>query len=468
MSWRGTLLLLALAAMAAGIVLLARHSGSRAAGSQILRFDPAGTRAIALIEGESCTVISREKGVWNLMAPVADRADPIAVSRLLETAAGSEALDILAANDQKDSVSPDALGLRNPKRILIIDDGKKHALKLGTAGAASGQIYAMVDDDPTIYLLKDEISPLAFRPSGELRDNRLTMLSTEHLEEAGLSRRGGLQELLLRRDRAGWRLERPLSAPADPDAVTRWITPVLSAKIVRWLPESSDPSACGLDSPEAVLTLREEGAPPLHIMIGSPVPEIAGAHYARCENRPGICILRDMDRMLEATPFALRSKKLKPVPMDSVDVISITRGENTLTLTRKQGGSDWICLEKAGKIVPEAMVKAWYSSLAELAATTFEASTPEKLSARGINSPEAMIRLIARLSENTSEENAGDMILAEYSLGARVGGETALREGNAPDLMIFPSGKTAQLTDPLRETSGAPSPTPQGTPEVAH
>jgi hypothetical protein len=467
-SWRGTLLLLVLAAAAAGFLLLNRHTGSRAAGSAILRFDPAETAAIAVIEGESCTVLSRERGVWNLMAPLADRADPNAVSRLLETAASSEALDILPPKDQRDSVSPDALGLKPPKRILIIDDGKKHALKLGTGGAAAGQIYAMVDADPNIYLLKDEISPLAFRPAGEFRDGRLTMLSPEHLEEAALSRSGGLQGLQLRRDRTGWRMEKPLLAAADPEAVTRWITPLLSAKIARWLPESTDPSACGLDSPEAVFTFKEEGGTPLRIMIGSTVPDTPGARFARCENRPGICVLRDMEKAIDVTLASLRSRKLKPVPPDSVDLIRITRGDSTLTLARKAGGGDWICRERDGIIIPETTMQGWFASLADLTATSFEPATPEKIAARRIDRPDAVVRLVARLSENTSEENAGEMILAEYALGLPLGGETALREGSSPDLMILPSEKAALLTELIAKTSGESQPPAEVPSESVH
>lgn len=467
MSWRGTLLLLALAATATAVLLLSRHSGSRAEGSPLMRFDPAQTRTLAILEGEGCTVLSRDGGVWNLVAPLADRADPRILSQLIDAAASAAPTDILPPKDQKDSVSLDALGLRTPKRILIIDDGKKHALKLGTGGAAQDQVYAMVDSDPTVYLIKDEISPLVFRPAGEFRDSRLTMLSTEHLEEAGLSKRGGLQELQLHQDRTGWRMEKPLAAAADSSAVAKWITPVLSAKITRWLPESTDPSTCGLDSPEAVISLREEGGSPLRIMIGSPVPDTPGARYARCENRPGICVLRDMDRALDVTPSSLRSRKLKPVPPDSVDLVRITGGDSILTLSRKKGSGDWICEERNGMILPEAAMQAWFSGLADLTATSFEPATPDRIAARGINRPEAVIRLIARLSENTSEENAGEMILAEYAVGIASGGETALREGTSPDLMIVPTEKSAFLTNLLQETTGATAPAAVRSPSPA-
>ena len=48
------------------------------------------------------------------------------------------------------------------------------------------------------------------------------------------------------------------------------------------------------------------------------------------------------------------------------------------------------------------------------------------------------IRLTAHLSENTAEEAAGDMVLAEYAFGLPKDGVVALREETSPELMIVP------------------------------
>ena len=82
-------------------------------------------------------------------------------------------------------------------------------------------------------------------------------------------------------------------------------------------------------------------------------------------------------------------------------------------------------------------MKGWIAKLQEISASGFEPATPERLEARGLATP-SLIRLIAHLSENTAEEKAGDMVLAEYSFGLPKEGVVALREGNAPDLMILP------------------------------
>ena len=147
------------------------------------------------------------------------------------------------------------------------------------------------------------------------------MLSTDHLEEVTLSRKGGLQELGLTAARQEWRIVTPLSTTADHEAACRWVDSIVGAKIDRWMPGETDPSACGLDAPEAVITLRCGLIEPLRIMLGSETQGSPGSRYATCSDRPGICVLKGINPVLEATPASLRSKTIKRVPIDAVDRI---------------------------------------------------------------------------------------------------------------------------------------------------
>jgi hypothetical protein len=49
------------------------------------------------------------------------------------------------------------------------------------------------------------------------------------------------------------------------------------------------------------------------------------------------------------------------------------------------------------------------------------------------------IRFIAQLTENTAQENAGEVVLADYAFGPVTNNEVALHEGDATDLMILPA-----------------------------
>ena len=210
------------------------------------------------------------------------------------------------------------------------------------------------------------------------------------------------------------------------------------------MPANTDPSACGLDVPEAVITLSSEAGDPLRIMLGSEIPGSTGSRYASCSDRPGICVLKNMGPSLGITPSSLRSRKLTPLPLDAIDRIEFREYGcfgTTHLLSRKKGSADWEWRDTAGGAIqntlPESQVKGWIAKLQEISASGFEPATPERLEARGLATP-SLIRLIAHLSENTAEEKAGDMVLAEYAFGLPKEGVVALREGNAPDLMILP------------------------------
>ena len=446
MSWKGTLLLALLALLAAGLLLFSQRSLTRTGGETLLSFDPEKTERIAIRNARTGgdILLARTNGVWQMQMPLTDRADPSVIRALLGNASGMTALDLLKPSDLKADLTLESLDLKNPKRMLTISSGRQHTLSLGSEGATPGQLYARVDSDPSVYLISSESVALAFRPAEDFRDPRLTALSSDHLEEVALHLKGGMQELRIESGRRGWRIVTPLSATADREATRGWIDSIVSAKITRWMPPDTDPSSCGLDVPEAVITLLPEGGEPLRILLGSQVPGSPGSRYASCSDRPGICVLSNMGAPLRITPSSLRSKKLTPLPLDAVDRIEI-REEGcfgtTHLLSRKKGSADWEWRDNAGGAIQhtlsESQVKGWMTKLQEIPASGFEPATPERLEARGLSSP-SVIRLIAHLSENTAEEAAGDMVLAEYAFGVPKEGVVALQEGTSPDLMIVP------------------------------
>jgi hypothetical protein len=388
------------------------------------------------------------------------------VRKLLEQAASIVPLDHLAPRDLKGSVSPEALELKPPKRILTLRDGRPHTLMIGAEGAAPGQVYARIDNDPSVYLVSGETAALAFAPVSGFRDPRPLPQQPDHLEEIVMTRRGGLQVLKLRRERGVWKIVEPLAAPADATAASSWIGGVLSAKILRWMPGQTDSSSCGLEPPELTLTAREEGGEPSRMEIGSEVPGTPGARFARCPDRPGIFVLDNASDLTGISPSKHRSRQPGIPSPDTVDRIVIGTSTGAIDLRRKPGSDDWEC---RGRIVPAEAVSAWFGRLQGLTATSFEPATPECVMLRGLDFPATSLRLVAHLSENSAEESAGEMVLGEYAFGSDAGGRTALREGKAADLMILSSESVRELlsgpegafTLPLSpDMSAGPRPSP--------
>lgn len=441
MSWRGTLLLILLAGLALGALLFAQRSRTRSAGEPLLIFDPEIAEKISIEEGAGRVDLVKKGEMWRIESPIADRANPEAVQKLLGKASGMEALDQLNRGDLKGNVSLEALGLKQPRKIVTIMAGGRHTTFFGADGAAPGQIYARVDSDRSVYLVPSDMAALAFRPSAEFRDPRITALSPERLEEITLlkNENGVPQQLRLKQTSGGWMIESPIAARADKEIVGKWAASLIGAKVTRWLPDGTDLSACGLDLPAATITAHEEGGDPSTITIGSEVIGEPDNRYAACSDRPGICVLGGISAAIATAPAALRSGKPQAVPLDAVDRIEFSEAEGStpLILARKKGTGDWE-IPGTPEIIPGRKVAAWYGEFSSITALNFEAATPDHLSMRGLNGTPCRVRFIAHLSENTAEEGAGDMVLAQYAFGTPSGGVVAIREGSASDLMIVP------------------------------
>lgn len=456
MSWRGTLLLALLAALGLSLFLLSSRTRTRQPNQPLLGFSPAEVGSLVISESGGVVTLQKSNGVWTLQGDLADRADPNLVRRLLETASGLIPLDTIAPGDLKGEVSLASLGLKKPKHTLTFRNGGTHTLCLGAEGAAKGRLYARLDPGSSVYLIPDEVATLAFRPVQEFRDKRLTALQAEQLREVSLTVDGGLRQLKLRKEPREWMIERPVAARADNEAVTKWLDRLLSAQVTRWMPEGTDPGACGLDTPRAVVTLGQEGTAPVTVTVGSPVPETPDLLFVRCSDRPGICCVSGLTQEIAVTPQTLRSRRLKSVPYDSVDRIEIGDGAALLVLTRKQGTEDWEIRGSPSLSVPGAVVSAWFDRLQQLTAGSFEPATPDRLRSRGLDHPDR-VRLIAHLSENTAEEGAGEIVLAEYSFGTSSGGEVALLEGGSSDLMLLPAESAGLAKEPSAWGSTQPS-----------
>lgn len=442
MSWRGTLLLVVLASLALGILLFAQRSRTRSAGEPLLAFDPEAAEKISIEEGAGRVDLVKKGELWQIEIPVADRANPEAVKALLGKAAGMEALDQLHPRDLKGNVSLEALGLKQPGKIVTIMAHGKHTVSFGADGAAAGQIYARVDSDRSVYLVPADMASVAFRPSAEFRDPRITALTPDRLEEITLlkNEEGVPRQLRLIQTSGAWMIESPITARAKRETVRKWVSSLIGAKVMRWLPDGTDPAACGLDLPTATVTAHEEGREPVTVTIGSEVTGEPGNRYATCSDRPGICILGGIGEAIAITPASLRSGKPQTVALDAVDKIEIggTEGSAPLIITRKKGSGDWEITGGTPVVIPAATVAGWHDKFASITARNFETATPDRLALRGLTGTPRRVRFIAHLSENTAEESAGDMVLAQYVFGIPSDGVVAMREGNSSDLMIVP------------------------------
>ena len=452
MSWKGTLALLILATAALIILFFSGRSHTRSATEPLLNLRPADVSKIIIREGGGEIVLNKQNGTWmvglrSLSNASSDRADTRLIRSILDQAAGITPLDILKPSDLKGNMTLESLDLKIPKRALTFfygRDGTSRTLAFGIEGAAKDQIYTRLDGSKTVYLIPADVVETAFRPVEEFRDPRLTSLDPDRLESINLTKGSAFQCLSLQKGDSGWNLTSPMTSRGNDKAVADWATSLVSSKVDHWMPTGTDPITSGIDPSVIVISAHESGSKsPVTITIGSAVAGSPESHYVSCSDRPGICIVPGLAKILEVTPSALRSRQTKPLRLDAVDKIEIHPREQTnnqsttVILSRKKGSDAWETAGSGTGTLAAVEVSTWFEKLQSLSASTFEPSTPEKLESAGLTHP-VLIRFIAHLSENTAEEAAGDLILAEYAFGTARNGFVSFREGTSSDLMILP------------------------------
>lgn len=448
MTWRGTILFLLGGITAAVLLLLTLRTRTRPADAPLLGIVPAEITAIEIKGSGPLTSLEKHEGVWRITQPLLDQADPGKVARLLVGAADIVPLDKLRSSDLKGALSLEALDLKPVKRSLTFRGRETHTLRIGSEGATPDRLYAQVDSDPSVYLVSSETAALAFQPVNELRSASPLPSRPDQITGLVLRQQGGLRELSLTKKGRHWFIDSPLRTRAQDKAVAEWIHDFLASKIQRWMPAGTEASSCGLDSPEATLTLREEGSEPALLEFGEMVAGSPGCRYARTPGRPGIFVLGGSEPLLSVTPAALRLRHPSPLELDAADRIVIIKGGQTVTLSRKPRSEDWVCVDR---VIPGATLVTWNSRLHDVTASSFETATPDHLAGRGVDptTPStSVIRFVAHLSENSAEEAAGEMLLQELTVGPdSADGTVALREGKSDDLMILSSASVRHLLD---------------------
>src|SRR5439155_986222 len=134
------------------------------------------------------------------------------------------------------------------------------------------------------------------------------------------------REIELKKGDQGWRLVKPVDAPAD-DAVVKGVVNTLAdAEVQRTLDEvPQDPAAFGLDKPSPLVKLSvKSGAEPPPIAVGKNTA-IGGKSYIRKDDEPKVYLTTSsLQYGLNEQPNDLRDKQLVTFQDDDVQRVDIT------------------------------------------------------------------------------------------------------------------------------------------------
>jgi hypothetical protein len=455
---RATIALFVFTVLLLGALVYLRQtvSPSREAASEkryALSFDPAEIDEIDIIRGKETVSLRRENGGWRLTAPVADRADPGAVDRLLLAARFLEVRDREKARDP--SAMPES-GLATPRARLDLRGTGEDRLDVGGPTALPEEIFARVAGRPYVLRVAETVLEPLTAPVASYRDARLTDLLPEGIEKFTVRRADG--EMTVRLERGRWIVEKPVRAPADPRAVHDFLGRLLGLRVTSFAP-APQATAETLPGQTAQLALTPRGGG--EEMAVEIVRETGDGNFiARHTPRDGRFGVDAAGGALlfDISPEALRDRSLGYVDPDTIDRMVI-EGDGRRDVIRRQGDG-WVAGEDA-RPVETARVNRLIESFnaARIASFAPAAATEET----GLDQPDVRLRFYAWLSENTAEEPAGGHVLAGAAFGRTTadGNLFARVEGTGETVIVAPdlAGEIAALAGWPR-----PAPAPEATP----
>jgi len=213
--------------------------------------------------------VAKTDDTWRLTEPVAWPADDYTVRRLLRAAVEGTFHDTLDPGAEGQPALMD-LDLAPPAYRLTLkatvdDEERTESLDIGRKPAIGGGVYVRkAGEDRVVRLEKDDLLTRARQRLQNFRDTSLVDLAREDVVRVTLR----TPEATFRLDRADedadrWVLAKPLSARADPDAVSELLRKAVGLIAADFVQDGvEDFSRYGLAEPRLLLTLYKAGEAP--------------------------------------------------------------------------------------------------------------------------------------------------------------------------------------------------------------
>ena len=403
-------------------------------------FDPEDITQIELTRGTEKITLRRDNIEWRIDTPIADRADPAAADRLLTAARFLEVRDREPAKDP--SAMPES-GLASPRLRIDLRGKSDIRIDLGAATPLPSQIFARVAGQPNILRVPDSIVELATAPPETFRDPRLTNLVADDIEKFTVRRADG--EMTVRRERGRWMIDKPVQAPADPQAVRAFLEPLLGLRITAFDPPPTDETPSALPGQIAAIDMTQRGGgEALNLEIVRGADASAKNVNARFAPRGGaLAVDASALSLFDVSPESLRDRSLGYVDADTVDRIVVESGGDKLVLQRSD--ESWSA-PQANRTFTAGQVHELIEEFNKTRIVSFRASTPPREA--GVEPPVQRLAFYAWLSENTAEEAAGAHAIAAVDLGEpEADGSIYARGGAEGEIVTIP----AALSETLKE-----------------
>jgi len=431
MSRVATILLLLLAiglAVFVGVTERWRFSVERTIqpGSALFDFDPDDIRHISIKNGDQSFRIKREEDGWHLETANPDSANPEAVAAIFKTALSTPVLDRIDPAEIRDQQNLATYGVLKSSLQLDFKGDRPLSLLFGKNSPDGNRTYVSFEKSNAVYLIPNDLAKLITLPPDNFRDRRVAGIDPDRVRRIEI--RHGSTTLELENSGRGWRITKPLAAPADNEAVAALLKKWSALRLASFDQSSkkTESSNAPFEQVSEIRIFSESSETPMTILIGKPLADGFVPVRLQPRNIGGTA----PPALAEASAIdldQLRDRSLARLNPDLVDLIRWQDGGSKTEIRRHEG--QW-----------SGAVDRFFQILSATKTLRYAPATPAELAAAGLAKPSSRLDFLAVLSENTPEALAGEHAVLSLAIGApQPDGTIPVHIEGTPEISFVPA-----------------------------
>jgi hypothetical protein len=352
-------------------------------------------------KGEA-TTLKKENGSWQLVAPVAAKADDSGASGIADALVQIEITRVIDENP----TDLTAYGLAMPR--IAVDfkasgDKDYRQLQIGEKSPTGSDVFARRSGDKRVFLIPAFQETTFNRSTFDLRDKTLLKFERDKVDGIEVNA-GGKTTLQVAKDNSEWKITQPVQARADYGSIEGLIGRLQSASMKSIVAEAASPADLkkyGLDKPAFGVDVKI-GSARATLQLGSKAED--NTLYARDTSKGMVVTVESMlADELKKSADEYRRKDVFEFRSYNASRLELTRGGQTVTFEKVTGeGKD--ATDKWRRVSPSAAdadkdkIESLLSRLSNMRVTSFAGASAKT----GLDMP--AMTVLARFDEGKKEE----------------------------------------------------------------
>jgi len=324
--------------------------------------------------GGDATTVKKDNATWQVVQPVAAKADETEVSGITSALATT---DIVRVIDENPSSLTD-YGLSNPRievDFKAAGDKDYRKLLIGEKSPTGSDLFAKRNDEKRVFLIPAFQESTFNKDTFALRDKVVLKFDRDKVDGVEVDAAG--KTLVMAKDGADWKIRTPLETRADYGSVEGLIGRVQTVQMKSIAADQATPADLkkyGLEKPAATVNINA-GSARATLLVGGKATDTTV--YARDVSKPAVVTVESalMDDLKKGADD-YRRKDLFEFRAYNANRVELTRGKDVVVFERVKGQGE-NAQDKWRRVSPNAAdadrdkVDAMLAKLANMRATSF-------------------------------------------------------------------------------------------------